>query len=115
MVEHPIESVRLPAPPGRDGRKFELLAQQLRAEAGKKGHDRGRLNHTASQCVRHLHISSDDSVDEAGHAEKRIAPQFERIAKAIVHTTQNHIDLLQSVDGLEIYAASAHRQVRSLN
>src|ERR1035441_3864992 len=66
MVEHPIERVRLPAPPGRDGRKFELLAQQLRAEAGKKGHDRGRLNQTASQRVCHLHISSDDSVDEAG-------------------------------------------------
>ncbi len=107
MVEHPIERIILPAPPGGDGRKFELLAQQLRAEAGKKGHDRGSLNHSASQRVCHLHISRDDGVDQAGHAQKRIAAQFERIAKAIVHAAQDHIDLLQPVDCLQIHARRA--------
>ena len=84
MVEHPIERVRLSAPPGRDGRKLQFLAEQMTSQAGKERHYRRRLNQTAAQCVGHLHISSDDGVDEAGNAQKRIAPQFERIAKAIV-------------------------------
>ena len=115
MVEHPIERVLLPAPPGRDRREFELLAQQLRGEAGKKRHDRSRLNQAASQGVGDLHVSGDDGVHQAGHAQKRIAAQFQRIAKAVVHPAQNHIDLLQPVDSLEIHAAVAHRQVRSLH
>jgi hypothetical protein len=51
MIQHPIERVRLPAPPGRDGRKLQLLAKQMPGKAGKKRHDRGRLNQAASQCI----------------------------------------------------------------
>src|ERR1700733_10621524 len=100
MVEHPVERVLLSAPPGCDGWKFEFLAKQVPGEARKKGHDRGRFNHSASQCVCNLYISSDDGVNQAGHTQKRITPQFERIAKAIVDPAQNDVDLLQSVDGL---------------
>src|ERR1700679_1272159 len=115
MVEHPIERVLLPAPPGRDGREFELLAKQVAREAGKKRHDRSRFNHAASQCIGNLYFSSDDGVDQAGNTKKRIAPQLERIAKAIIHPAQNDIDLLQPIYSLEIYAAIAHGEIRSFD
>src|ERR1700733_12493810 len=115
MVEHPIECVFLPAPPGCDGWKFELLAKQIRRQVGKKGHNRGRLNQTAPQCIGNLNISSDDGVDQAGHTEKRFAPQLERIAKAIVDPAQNDIDLLQPIYGLQIYAPIAHGKIRSFD
>jgi hypothetical protein len=99
MIEHPVERILLPAPPGRNGWKFELLTQEVHGEAGKKGHDRGRLNQSASQCVCDLDVSSDDGIHQTRHTQKRIAPQFEGIAKAIVHPTQDDIDLLQAVDG----------------
>jgi hypothetical protein len=47
--------------------------------------------------------------------EERLATQFKRIAKAIVHASQNHIDLLQPVDCLEIDTTLAHGQVSSLH
>ena len=115
MVEHPIECVLLPAPPSSDGGEFELLFQQLCGEAWKKGHDRSRLNQPASQGIGYLHISRNDGVDEARHSQKRVGSQFERIAETIVHPTQNHIDLFQPVNGFEIHASFAHRQVRPLH
>src|SRR3979490_2774872 len=105
MVEHPSERVLLSAPPGRDGWKFKLLAEQVRGEARKKWHDRSRLNQSASQGTCNLHVSSDNGVPQAGHPQERIAPQLERVAKAIVHPAQDDIDLLQPVHGLQIDAS----------
>ena len=113
MVEHPVQRVGLPAPPSRDGRKLEILAQQMPGQTGEKRHDRGCFNQTASQRICNLHISRDDRVDQAGHAQKRIAAQFQRIAEAIIHPAQNNIDLLQPVDSLQIHASVAHRKIGS--
>ena len=60
------------APPGGDRRKFEPLAQQVSAKAGKKRHDRRSLNQAAPKCVGNLHVSSHDSVHQARHAQERI-------------------------------------------
>src|SRR5271166_1741345 len=100
MVEDPVQRVCLPTPPGRDGGQLEILVKQVPGEAREKWHDRGRLNQTASQCIGNLHVSSDDGVDQTGHTQKRIAAQFQRIAKAVVYPAQNDIDLLQTIDSL---------------
>ena len=38
-----------------------------------------------------------------------------RIAEAVVHAAQNHVHLLESFEGLEEYAAVAHRQIAALD
>src|SRR5580698_469373 len=100
MVKHPIECVGLSAPPGSDRRKFQLLAQQLSGEAGKKRHDCGSLNQTASQCVGNFHVAGNDGVDETGYSQKGVATQFEWIAKAVIYASQNDVDLFEAVNGL---------------
>ena len=57
MVQHPIQRVILAAPPGRHGRQFERLAQQLPRQAGQKRHDGGGLDHAAPQRVGHDHVA----------------------------------------------------------
>src|SRR5580698_4229547 len=115
MLEYPFQRVRLTAPPGRDRREFEFFTKQMSRESGEKRHDRSRLDHAASECVCHFHIAGDDRVDEAGNSQKRIAAKFERIAKAIIHPAQNHINLFQPVDSLEIHAALADREISPLH
>src|ERR1017187_9688693 len=115
MVENPVERGRLPAPPGRDGRKFQFLSSQVSGKAREERHNSGGLNEATAQCICNLYISSNDCIHQARHAEQGIAPQLERVAKAIVHPAQDYMDLLQSIDGLEKYAAVAHRQIGSLN
>ena len=90
------------------------FSPRMRREAGKKGHDRGRLNHSAAQRVGNLHIAGDDCVDQPRHAEQRIAAQLQRIAEAVIHPAQDHIDLFQPVDRLEKHAAIADRQIGAL-
>src|SRR5580692_665515 len=84
-------------------------------KAGKKRHNRGRLNQAASQCIGDDDIASYDGVDQTRYAEKGIAAQFERIAKAIIHAAQDYIHSLQPIDSLEINGAGAHSEIRSRN
>src|SRR5580692_8279768 len=73
MIQHPIECVWLPAPPGRDGWKFQRLAKQVPGKARQERHNRGGFNQATSERVRHTDISSHDGVDQTGHTEKGIA------------------------------------------
>ncbi len=105
MIQHPVESIGLPAPPRCNGWELEPFACDVARKAGKKRHDRGRLNHAAAQRIGDSHISGDDGANEAGYAEERVAAQLKRIAEAIVDAAQNDIDLVEPVNGLEKHAA----------
>ncbi len=93
----------------------DLLADHVSRKSRKKRHDGGGLNHSAAQGIRDFHVSGNDGTNQAGYAEKRVAAQLERIAKAVVHAAKDHIDLVQTIDGLEIDAPVAHREVRAFN
>src|SRR5580698_1780253 len=115
MLDHPVEGIRLSAPPSRNGGKFKTLSGQVPGKPWKKRHDSSRLDHTAAKSVGDLHVSGDDGVDEAGHAKQRITTQLQRIAEAVVNPAENHIDAFQPIDGLEIDTPVAHGEVNSLN
>ena len=48
---------------------------------------------------------------QAGHAQQRIAAQFQRIAEAVVQAAHDHVHRLQAGQRLQIDAVVAHRQV----
>src|SRR5580658_2554332 len=113
MIQYPVERVWLAAPPGRNGWKYQALAKQMLGKTGKKWHDRRRLNQAAPQCIGNDDVSSHDGVDQARHAEQRLAAQFERIAEAVIHSAQNYVDALQSIYCLEVDGPVTHGEVRS--
>ena len=48
---------------------------------------------------------------EAGHAEQRIAAQFQRIAEVVVEAADDDVDLVETGERLQVHAVVAHRQV----
>ena len=68
MIEHPVQRVRLPAPPGRNRWQLQILSRHVPRKAGKKWHDCGSLNDPAAQRIGHAYVSSDDGADQAGHS-----------------------------------------------
>jgi hypothetical protein len=113
MIQHPIQRVWLSTPPSRDGRELKRLAKQMCGKTGKERHNRGCLNQAASQCIGYNDVSSYDRVNQTWHTEKRIAPQFERIAKAIIDSAQDYIHSLQPINCLEINGPVTHCEIRS--
>ena len=53
--------------------------------------------------------------NQARHAEKRIAAQFQRIAKSVIHAAENHIDRMQTLKRFEENAAVAHREIAAFD
>jgi hypothetical protein len=54
-------------------------------------------------------------VEQAGHAERRVAAQFERVAIAVVLAAQDDMHALQAAQGLQVDRVAAHRQVLPLD
>lgn len=52
---------------------------------------------------------------QSGNAEGRFAAQFERVAIAVVLTTQDDMDAFQAAQGLQINCVAAYRQVLALD
>ena len=105
----------LAAPPRRNRRHAQFLAQQLPAESGQKCHVCAGLHQAAAERV----IDRDGTVPhrfhQAWYPEQGISAKFERVAETVVQTTQNHIDRFQTVQRFEIHTAIEHRQIRAFN
>ncbi len=50
-------------------------------------------------------------IEQAGHAERRVAAQLERVAEVVVQAAQDHVHALEAAQRLEEDAVVAHRQV----
>ena len=83
--------------------------------AGKKPEQRRRLQHAGAQGIGDAHVAGARRRDQAGDAERRIGAQSGRIAVFIVQTAQKRMHALQTLQGFQIDAIVAHRQVRSFD
>jgi hypothetical protein len=74
-----------------------------------------RLDEPAPEGVRDRHRAGAYRLHEAGHAERRVAAQRERIAEVVVEPAHDHVDTLEPLERLQVHDAVAHRQVPALD
>ncbi len=105
----------LPAPPGRDVRHHQILAQQAPAQARQEAEQRPRLQHAGARHVGDHHAALAQHVDQAGHAELRGRIEFQRIEEIGIDPAQQHVEPLQAGDGADIDAVAADGEVVALD
>ena len=103
------------APPGGRGGHEQLLVQKATAQSRQEVHLSRRLDHAAAQRIVENHRTGARRLQQSRNAQKRVAPQLQRIAKAIVQTADQQIHRLQSGQRLDVDAAVAHREVRAFH
>jgi hypothetical protein len=73
------------------------------------------LKQAHSQRVGDGDVARPQRFQQTRHAKNRVVAQFQRVAKIIVHAAEDHVDLLQAAESLEIHPVIAHRQVLALH
>src|SRR5579862_1323742 len=102
MREDVLERGRLAAPPGRDRRKRQRLAEQPLGESRKKSEPRCRFEHAAAESVREYDAARSRGSRETRNAERGAAAQLERIAIVVIETPQQRVNALQARQCLQI-------------
>ena len=106
-----LERGGVAAPPGRDRGDLQLLAQQVAADAGEIGQQRGRLDQAAPQRIGHRHVPRTHRLDQPRDAQERVAAQLQRIAIRVVQPAEDDVDRLEPAEQLEVDPVVADRQV----
>ena len=101
----------LAAPPGRHRGHQQFLAEQALADGRQEAHQGAGTEQAAAQCVGDDHPAGARHVEQAGHAERRFAAQFERVAIAVVLAAQDDVHPLQAAQGFQVHRVAAHRQI----
>ena len=115
VIQHVIQTVRLPAPPRRRRRQGQLFVQQSAAQGGQKRYQRSAFQPAAAQRVDDADVAGPHRLHQTCAAEQRRLIQFERIAERIVQPPQDDVNRLQAGQRFEIDALVAHRQVAALD
>jgi hypothetical protein len=102
------------APPG--GQRRQQQGSPSRRWRCRAGSPAGRrLEKGAAQRIGHHHRAGTRRLQQAGHAQRRIGPQFQRVAPVVVQPAQHAVHRLQAFDGLQVQALAAHRQVAAFD
>ena len=56
------------------------------------------LDHARAEGIGDRHVAGPRSLDQSGHAERRIAAQLERIAEAVVEAAKDDVNRLEAVE-----------------
>ena len=99
---------------GMHGSSSGLPSRRCRGR-GQELRERGRLEHGHAERVRHEHVARAPGLHQAGHAERRVRAQLERIAEVVVQPPQDGVDALEAGQRLEIDAVLAHGEVAALD
>ena len=78
----------LAAPPGGDRGERKLFAAQTLADARQKAEQARRFEYARAKRIGDQHASGTRRAEQAGHAERGFAAQFERIAEIVVDAAQ---------------------------
>ena len=114
-VQHFLARGFLAAPPGRDVRHLEVLAQKALAQAWQEAEQRPRLQHAGTRHVGDHDAVLAQHVDQARHAEMRGGIKFQRIEKVGIDPAQQHIEPLQPGDGADMDAVAADGEIVALD
>ncbi len=122
LDRHPVEPRQhflaggfLAAPPGRDVRHLQILAEQAPRQTGQEAEQRARLQHARARHVGDDDAILPDDVDQAGHAKLRGSVKLQRIEKIGIDPAQQHVEPLQPGDGADVNAVAADREVVALD
>ena len=88
---------------------------RCRARAGRKTHQRGRLQEGRARGIGHQHVAGADDLQQAGHTQARIGPQLQRVQVLVVQALEQAVHRLQALQGLQVQALAAHREVAALD
>ena len=102
-------------PPGVQRRQQQLLAQQARSQRRQKAENGTGFEKTGARQIRHDHIAGADRLQQAGNAKPGFGPQLQRVEILVINALDQHIDLLQPVQGFQIELAVTHGQIAALD
>src|SRR5215207_4606305 len=102
------------APPGVHRRQPERLAQQPFTQLRQEGQEPRILQDSRTDVVHYADRALPYTLNEAGDAQPRPWPQFQRVAPVGIHPAQDHIDLLQPAEHSHPDPAVPYRQVTAL-
>ena len=115
MLADIVERRLLAAPPGRHRGHGQRYAEQALANRRQEAHQRTGGEQSAAQRVGDGDPPGTRRVEEAGHAERRLAAQFEGVAIIVILAAQDDVDALEPLQRLQIHRVAAHRQVLPLD
>jgi hypothetical protein len=96
-------------------RHLQRLTEQSRADRRQEFRERWRFEHAHAERVGDQHTSGTPCLDEAGDAECRIRPQFERVAIVIVHAPPDGVYGAKAGDGFQEDAIVANSEISALH
>ena len=98
FVEHALALARLSAPPGRDIRHDEILAEQPAGERGQEGEHSARFDHAGPGHVLNRDAALPDGLEQAGNADVRGRVQFQRVAPIGVDISPQDVATFEAGD-----------------
>ena len=113
--QHVAAADGVAAPPGGHRWQLEGLAEQSLGQPGQERDQAWVFEDPAAEGVDHRHRAQPAGLDQAGHAESRVAFELEGIAKPGVDPAQDDVDGLQSAQGPHPDPARLDGQIRPLD
>ena len=115
LRQHRLHGRALAAPPGGQRWQGQLFAQQVARQRGHEAQQRRRFKKRRARRIGHQHIARTDGLQQAGHAQARVAAQLQRVQKLIIQALEDAVHRLQAMQRLEVQARVAHREVVALH
>ena len=114
-VERRLPLVGLPHHVGLDVGQDRLLAQVVANQVGDIGVNGLVVGHAVADRVAHRHRARTHGAEQAGHAERRVRAERDRIQEGVVDAAVDHIDRHQTLDGAQVHDMLIHHEVGTLD
>ena len=115
LRQHRLHGRAFATPPGGQRRQGQLFAQQVARQRGHEAQQRRRFEERRARRIGHQHVARADGLQQARHAQTRVAAQLQRVQKLVVQALQDAVHRLQAVQRLEVQARVAYREVVALH
>ena len=113
--QHVLQRSRFTAPPAGDGGKHQRLAQQGFGQCRHEAQQRVGFQKTRARCVGHQDVAAAHRLQQARHTQGGFCAQLQRVQPVVVHTFEQAVHRLQTLQGFEVQLLIAHRQVVALH
>ncbi len=115
VSEHILFVGGIATPPGLYRWQTQLAAQQSFRNLRQILKEHRVFDHPGTQRVSHHQITGAHHFQQTRNPKTGVCAQLNRITEPVIHTTQQHVDALQTIQGFHPQATIAHHQVVTLN
>ena len=105
----------LAAPPARHRRQLQLLAQHLAGHGRHKAQQGTGLQKARTRRIGQQHIATAHRLQQAGHPQRGVSAQLQRIEPVVIHALEQSVHALQALQGFEVELFLAHQQITALH